>query len=311
MAFRGWEKLPLRIESGETVEAVAPVIVSASRATDIPAFQAEWFMARLRAGYAKWRNPFNPRQTQYVSFRKTRAVIFWSKNPAPLLPCLPEIEAMGLNYYFQFTLNDYEAEGLEPCLPPLAERVETFRRLADRIGPERVIWRFDPLVLTERLTADLLLDRISRLAGLLCGCTRKLVISFADIQRYRAVQRRLSRHCAGVREFTPEEMIAFAARLVDLSGAWGVELATCAEAVELAGIAHNCCIDDRLLAQCFGGDAELMAFLGCGALFPGKASSRSALKDQGQRKACRCIASKDIGAYGTCGHDCLYCYACR
>ncbi|NTV67615.1 MAG: DUF1848 domain-containing protein, partial [Chlorobaculum sp.] len=197
MAFRGWEKLPLRIETGETVEAVAPVIVSASRATDIPAFQTEWFIARLRAGYAEWRNPFNPRQTQYVSFRKTRAVIFWSKNPAPLLPCLPEIEAMGLNYYFQFTLNEYEAEGLEPGLPPLAERVETFRRLAERIGPERVIWRFDPLVLTERITADSLLDRISRLAGLLCGCTRKLVISFADIQRYRAVRRRLSRHCAG------------------------------------------------------------------------------------------------------------------
>ncbi|NTW54852.1 MAG: DUF1848 domain-containing protein [Chlorobaculum sp.] len=311
MAFRGWEKLPLLIESGETIQAVAPVIVSASRATDIPAFHAEWFMARLRVGYVPWRNPFNPRQRQYVSFRKTRAVIFWSKNPAPLLPQLPEIEAMGLNYYFQFTLNDYEADGLEPGVPPLDERIETFRRLADRIGPERVVWRFDPLLLTDLLTAAALLDRIDRLAGMLRCHTRKLVISFADLQRYRSVQHRLSRHCAGAREFTPDEMVAFAARLVDLNKGWGLELATCAEAVELAGIAHNRCIDERLLARCFSNDGELMAFLGGGALFSGEASSRPALKDRGQRKACGCIVSKDIGAYGTCGYGCLYCYAGR
>ncbi len=311
MAFRGWERIPLRIESGETVEAIAPVIVSASRATDIPAFHAEWFMARLRAGYVLWRNPFNPRQRQYVSFRKARAVIFWSKNPAPLLPHLSEIDALGINYYFQFTLNDYEAEGLEPGVPPLDERVETFRRLAERIGPERVIWRFDPLLLTGQLTADALLARIERLAGALRGCTRKLVISFADIERYRAVRQRLSRRCAGAREFTPGEMTSFAARLVDLGAEWGVELATCAEEIELAGIAHNRCIDGRLLAQCFGNDAELMEFLGGGALFPGGVASGSALKDRGQRKACGCIVSKDIGAYGTCGHGCLYCYACR
>jgi hypothetical protein len=310
MAFRGWEKLPIRIESGETVEAIAPVIVSASRATDIPAFHAEWFMARLRAGYVQWRNPFNSRQQQYVSFRKTRAVIFWSKNPAPLLPHLPEIDAMGLGYYFQFTLNDYEADGLEPGVLPLAGRVETFRQLADCIGPEQVVWRFDPLILTDRLTADALLDRITHLAEMLRGYTRKLIISFADIQRYRAVQRRLSRHCA-VREFTPEEMVSFASRLVDLSGEWGVELATCAEEMTLDGIAHNRCIDDRLLAQCFGDDTELMEFLGIDPLFPGEAATSSALKDRGQRKACGCIVSKDIGAYGTCGHGCLYCYAGR
>jgi len=311
MAFRGWEKLPIRIETGETVEAVAPVIVSASRATDIPAFHAEWFMARLRAGYAPWRNPFNPRQSQYVSFRKTRAVVFWSKNPAPLLPHLSEIDALGINYYFQFTLNDYEPDGLEPGLPPLAGRVETFRQLAGRIGPERVVWRFDPLALTERLTAEALLERIERLAEALRGCTRKLVISFADIERYRAVQRRLSRHSAGAREFTPEETASFAARLVERNERWGLELAACAEEVELPGIARNRCIDDRLLSSCFGDDAELMDFLGVDPLFPGEASSRAALKDRGQRRACGCIVSKDIGEYGTCGHGCLYCYAQR
>ena len=311
MAFRGWEKLPIRVETGEEVEAIAPVIVSASRATDIPAFHAGWFMARLRAGYAPWRNPFNPRQRQYVSFRKTRAVIFWSKNPAPLLPYLSELDALGINYYFQFTLNDYEADCLEPVVPPLVERIETCRRLSERIGPERVIWRFDPLALTDRLTADALLDRIARLAEQLRDSTRKLVISFADIERYRSVRRRLARHGAGVREFTPEEMAAFAAKLVERNKRWGLELAACAEEIELPGIARNRCIDDRLLSSCFGDDAELMEFLGVDPLLPGEASSRISLKDRGQRKACGCIISKDIGEYGTCGHGCVYCYAQR
>ena len=311
MTFRGWEKLPIRIESGEMVEAVAPVIVSASRATDIPAFHAAWFMARLRAGYVEWRNPFNLSQRQYVSFRKTRAVIFWSKNPAPLLPHLPEIDTLDINCYFQFTLNNYEADGLEPVVPPLEERVETFRQLAERIGPERVIWRFDPLVLTDRLTPDMLIERIARLAEQLRDSTRKFVISFADIERYRSVRRRLARHSVGARELTPEEMASFTTKLVERNASWGFELATCAEEIELPGISSNRCIDDHLLVQCFSDDAELMEFLGVDPLFPGEASSGTSLKDRGQRKACGCIVSKDIGEYGTCAHGCAYCYAMR
>lgn len=311
MAFRGWEKLPIRIETGELVEAVAPVIVSASRATDIPAFYANWFMERLRAGYVEWRNPFNARERQYVSFAKTRAIVFWSKNPAPLLPYLSEIDALGIKYYFQFTLNDYEADGLEPGVPPLAERIETFRRLAGRIGPERVVWRFDPLVLTSSVTPEALLDRIDRVAGMLRGCTRRLVISFADIECYQSVRRRLSRSSAGAREFTPEEMDEFAAWLVERNKEWGLELSACAEDSELAGIAKSRCIDGRLLASCFSDDSELMEFLGGGTLFPGDGPVSFSLKHRGQRKACGCIVSKDIGAYGTCGHGCAYCYARR
>lgn len=290
---------------------MAPVIVSASRATDIPAFHADWFMERLRAGYVEWRNPFNARQRQYVSFAKTRAVIFWSKNPAALLPHLAELDALGLNYYFQFTLNDYEDDGLEPGVPPLAERIETFRQLAKRIGPERVVWRFDPLILTSTVTLEVLLDRIAALAEQLRGCTRRLVISFADIECYRSVLRRLSRSNAGAREFTPEEMDEFAAWLVERNKEWGLELSACAEDSALAGIAKSRCIDGHLLASCFGDDGELMEFLGGDTLFPGDGPVSSALKHRGQRKACGCIVSKDIGAYGTCGHGCLYCYAMR
>ena len=124
-----------------------PFIISASRATDIPAFHGTWFMERLRAGFCRRRNPFNRAQESFISFEKTRLFVFWSKNPAPFLKYLPEIESTGRQFYFQYTLNDYEEEGLEPNLPVLRRRLDGFRRLADMVGPQRVIWRFYPIIL--------------------------------------------------------------------------------------------------------------------------------------------------------------------
>jgi hypothetical protein len=282
---------------------VAPVILSASRATDVPAFQADEFMARLRAGWFEWRNPFRPSQVQRVVTDRVRAIVFWSKHPAGLLPHLDELDRRGLHYYFQYTLNDYTAEGLEPRVPELGARLAMFRRLADRLGPERVIWRLDPLLLTDRLGLGELLDRAARLAAQLAGHTRRLVFSFVDIARYAAVRRRLAQTAPGAREFTLEEMHACARGLAEIARAHGLQLATCAEEVDLAafGIAHNRCVDGERLARLGPQDAALQAFLG----------SRAARKDRGQRPACGCLASKDIGAYGTCRHGCAYCYACR
>ena len=134
MAFRGWEKEKLTLPDGNVVDASCPVIISASRATDIPAYFSTWFRNRLEAGYMRWTNPFNANQVQYVSFSRTRVIVFWSKNPKPLLRYLPQIDEVGINYYFQFTLNDYEAEGLEPNVAPLSKRIEIFKRLSDKIN---------------------------------------------------------------------------------------------------------------------------------------------------------------------------------
>lgn len=280
---------------------VEPVILSASRATDIPACYADWFMNRLRAGFFEWRNPFRPAQVQTVSTAKTRAIVFWTKEPAALLPHLDELDRRGLHYYFQYTLNDYEAEGLEPRLPPLAARIESFRKLAARVGPERVIWRLDPLLVSENSGVAQLLEKAARLMVKLAPHTRKLVFSFADIERYPAVKRNLARRGCAVREFTPEEMEEFARGLAASNRGHGLALATCAEEIELAesGIAHNRCVDGELLARLWPEDGNLLAFLG----------SRAARKDKGQRPACGCLASKDIGRYGTCPHGCSYCYA--
>ena len=115
-------------------QALHPLILSASRETDMPAFYADWFVSRLREGWCEWKNMYNG-DIREVSFDKTRMIVFWWKNPKPLLERLDEVEPLGFRqYYFQFTLNDYVREGLEPNVPPVAERIDTFKRLADRIG---------------------------------------------------------------------------------------------------------------------------------------------------------------------------------
>lgn len=137
-------KIYITTENGETVQAFAPMIVSASRSTDIPAFYADWFFNRLKKGYSVWTNPFNG-VPSYVSYNKTRFIVFWSKNPRPLLQHLDYLEERNIGCNIQYTLNDYESEGLEKGVPPLAQRIDTFKKLVDKLGVGRVVWRFDPM----------------------------------------------------------------------------------------------------------------------------------------------------------------------
>ena len=293
-----WERVNI-ISNGVACAAQAPLIISASRATDIPAFYSEWLLRRLEEGFVRWDNPFNGKPS-LVSFARARLFVFWTKNPRPLMARLDAFDRRGLNYYFQFTLNDYEAEGLEPGVPPLDERVAAFAELSERIGPERVIWRFDPLLLTDTIDVETLLRKLEKIARRLQGFTRRLVISFADIQGYANVARNLAGTAVRAREFSDASMRALAAGLMERNREWGFQVGTCAENIDLSdyGIEHTRCVDDRLIARVFAHDPLLAAFV---------AAPR--LKDKGQRKACGCIPSKDIGAYGTCPHLCAYCYA--
>ncbi len=290
-----------------------PFIISASRATDIPAFHGTWFMERLRAGFCRRRNPFNRAQESFISFEKTRLFVFWSKNPAPFLKYLPEIESTGRQFYFQYTLNDYEEEGLEPNLPVLRRRLDGFRRLADMAGPQRVIWRFDPIILGGELTVEHILDKVERIGRELSPCTEKLVFSFVDM--YRGSTRALHRLNPGYRAPLNGEMLALAQGIAERNASWPhrLELAACAESIDLRaqGIVGNKCIDGTLIARLCPHDAELLA-----AIAPQRKQlsllpdvPESAPKDRGQRPACGCIPSRDIGAYGTCPHLCVYCYA--
>ncbi len=307
-----WEKYTIKLDSGCELEAIAPVIISASRSTDIPAFYSPWLIHRLKRGYVAWTNPFN-RVVQYVSFANARLFVFWSKNPAPIIPFLNKLDQSNVNYYFQFTLNDYILEQLEPNVPDLTSRIETFKKLSDIIGKEKIIWRFDPVLMSDKLDMNALLGRIKNIGNRIHPFTEKLVFSFADITMYRKVQTNLVKDGGGFREFHQEEMIEFAQKLSEVIRIWGLKLATCCEEVALEeyGIRHNRCIDDELIVRLFPRDVKLMSWLGYS---PGLFKNRlyitnSKLKDKGQRNICGCIISKDIGMYNTCNHLCRYCYA--
>lgn len=227
-------------------------------------------------------------------------LFFWSKNPAPLLPYLSTLKERGIGCYIQYTLNDYEAEGLEPNVPPLAQRIDTFRRLVDALGMGAVVWRFDPLILTDRIKIDTLLEKKAHIADALVGYTEELVFSFADIASYKKVSRNLRQSGINYREWDEKSMLEFASRLSTMNhDNWNLKLATCAERIDLSeyGIEHNRCIDPELISRLAPDNAVLQNFL------------YNAKTDSGQRKACGCILSKDIGAYNTCPHGCLYCYA--
>ncbi len=324
------EKITIVTDSGGRAAAVAPVVISASRSTDIPAFYAEWFFHRLSQGYCAWYNPFN-QQKVYVSFARCKVIVFWTKNPAPILPYLCELDRRGIHYYFQVTLNDYVAEGFEPNVPSVAERINTFKTLSEQVGAERVIWRFDPLIVTPTLTPRTLLLRLWHIGNELKGYTRKLVFSFVDVKAYRKVQSNLVRETtsftrddvltAEMNAAQRQEIIDGLVKLRDIwrEQGWDIALATCAEAFdyEAYGIEHNRCIDGALMEQLWSDDEELVYYLRTGkqptrdlfGTMPPLPPTRKDLKDKGQRTICGCMVSKDIGMYNTCQHLCVYCYA--
>lgn len=324
------DKITIISDFGEQIEAIAPVIISASRSTDIPAFYAKWFFNRLAKGYCSWYNPFN-QQKMYVSFKRCKVIVFWTKNPQPIIPYLQELDKRGIHYYFQVTLNDYVNENFEPNVPSVEQRVETFRQLSEIVGHKRVIWRFDPLIITPQITPRNLLSRIWKIGNMLNGYTDKLVFSFVDVKAYRKVQNNLIKEisyfskdnieAAELNAIQRQEIVEGLIKLREIwaSKGWNLSLATCAEEVNLTSynIEHNRCIDGELMEDLFKDDHELIHYLRTGELLetdlfgsvPTLPNKSKNLKDKGQRKTCKCIVSKDIGMYNTCRHFCIYCYA--
>lgn len=297
-------------------EITAPFIISASRATDIPAFYSDWLINRFDQSYTAKINPYDRSKISYISLEKVKAIVFWSKNPKPLIDKLDFFDRRNISYYFQFTLNDYEKENLEPGLPKLNERIEIFQRLSEKIGKEKVIWRFDPLIKTEITSYEELLERIMKIADIIIPFTNKLVFSFAEIESYRKVRRAFSSR-KDLFFKPPESYQASADVKIDfvkkLSTAIpelkklnpDIQIASCADSIDYSSyvIIPNRCVDDELLLK-ISADEELHQFLR-----PDLFRDEYYLKDRGQRKNCGCVLSRDIGAYDSCPHFCLYCYA--
>lgn len=264
------------------------MIISASRRTDIPTWYAPWLVNRVRAGFVDVRNPMNPRQISRVDLspRVVDAMVFWTKNPLPMLPLLPELAAYM--YYFQFTLNAYGRD-VEAHVPSKADvMIPAFQDLARRLGPERVVWRYDPIFLTPHYTAEFHAEAFGQMAKRLEGYTQQCVISFLDLYRHT----RANMKGTALLPMGEAEMRSLARRLADMARRHGMVMTSCAEAIDLqdCGVAHGSCIDGALLERLLGQKID-------------------AGKDPGQRGHCGCIPSIDIGMYSTCRNGCSYCYA--
>ena len=264
------------------------MILSVSRRTDIPAFYAEWFMERLRQKYVLVRNPFNAHNISRIplSPENVDAIVFWTKNSKPIHRYLDEIDELGYKYYFQYTITPYRND-LEEKVQDKKEIVETFQTLSKKIGSEKVILRYDPVILNENYTIDFHKKAFTRLCDLLAPYTKKIVFSFLD--DYKKISKNIKQ--LNIKEISAEEMCIMAEYFADTAKKYNLKIESCAEKIDLEkyNINHGKCIDDELIEKITGAKIK-------------------APKDN-QREACGCIKCIDIGEYNSCIHNCLYCYA--
>ena len=264
------------------------MIISASRRTDIPAFYSDWFFNRIKDGYVMVRNPMNHHQVSKIALSPdvVDCIVFWTKNPLPMLDRIDELK--DYNYYFQFTLNSY-AQDIEPSVPSKSKEViGTFKKLSDKIGAERIVWRYDPIIINDKYPRQYHIDYFEKLAHSLEGKFNRCVISFVDYYKKNATNFRVN----NISEPFTNDVLYIAERFSEIAQKNGFKIYSCAEKYDLEnyGIQHGKCIDDGLIEQIIG-------------------SKLSVQKDKNQRAECGCVDSIDIGSYNTCLHGCKYCYA--
>jgi len=261
------------------------LILSVSRRTDIPAFYTDWFINRIKAGFVHVRNPMNYHQVSKVSLAPDviDCMVFWTKNPTPILDKLKLIS--NYNYYFQVTINAYDKE-IERNVPETNIIINTFQNLSMKIGKQKTIWRYDPIFYSSDIDLSYHLRNFGEIASQLTGFTNRCIISFADV--YRKTERNM-RYIQPLSEYM---MLEMGARLSAIAKSFDMEIMACSESIDLSpvGIENAKCIDDFLISAIIG----QKIYVG---------------KDKNQRSECGCVTSVDIGAYNTCKHGCLYCYA--
>lgn len=263
------------------------MILSVSRRTDIPAFYSDWFLNRLKEGYVCVRNPMYPKQVSRIELnsKTIECIVFWTKNPKDMLKKLDAFSEY--QYYFQYTLNPYD-QGIETNVPACNDRIQTFIDLSERIGKERVIWRYDPIIITSEIGVQYHIGMFEKIASELCNHTSSVVISILD--NYQKIRRRM--RAIESRNPNTSEIESIATSFKRIADSYGMKISTCAEDIDLKPYSINPgkCIDDELISKILG-------------------QSITIPKDKNQRGVCGCVESIEIGAYNTCLHNCIYCYA--
>ena len=264
------------------------MILSVSRRTDIPNYYSDWFFNRIKAGFVYVRNPMNAHQVSKIDItpKVVDCIVFWTKNPQPMLDRLDELTSY--EYYFQFTLTGY-GKDIERNVPHKKEKMlPIFQELSKKIGMKRVIWRYDPIIFTNRYTPEYHLKAFEQIATALRGYTEKCVISFVDVY----AKNKKSMELLNSYEVDKIELLEFSKKIAVIARDNGIAVGSCAERIDLdeCGIEHNCCIDKNLIESIIGCKLKVD-------------------KDKNQRQECGCMESVEIGTYNTCKNGCKYCYA--
>ena len=262
------------------------MIISASRRTDIPAFFSEWFLKRLEEEYVYVRNPFNSKLISKISLMPEviDGIVFWTKNAVPMLPKLNRLGTFP--FYFHWTVNPY-GKDIEEHIPSKNDiLIPGFKKMSNRLGNDRVIWRYNPIVFTNKYTAAYHLYYFEKLAKRLSGYTRRCIVSFLDYYE----DTRQNMRGLGLTDKTDTETIDLIHKFADIAQKYHIDLEICTDRQKPEGVKMACCIDKTIFERIQGYPITLG-------------------KDPGQRPECRCMESIDIGMYDTCGNGCLYCYA--
>ncbi|MDD6169640.1 MAG: DUF1848 domain-containing protein [Lachnospiraceae bacterium] len=264
------------------------MILSVSRRTDIPNYYSEWFINRMKEGFLYVRNPMNIHQVSKIMLSPdiVDCIVFWTKNPKPMLDKLDALKEY--KYYFQFTLTGYGRD-VEKGLPhKKKEVIPVFKELSKKIGSEKVIWRYDPIFFNENYTKEYHINAFSQIAEELEGYTHRCVISFVDFY----AKNRKGMEELKLQETKERQLVSFSGKLQEVALAKGIEVFSCAEKIDLSecGIKHGSCIDKNIIEEITGCKIE-------------------ASKDKNQREECGCVESVDVGSYNTCLNGCKYCYA--
>ncbi|MCH5374551.1 MAG: DUF1848 domain-containing protein [Planctomycetes bacterium] len=267
-------------------------IISVSRRTDIPAFYGDWFMQRIREGFAGVVNPFGGRRYR-VSLKPedVACFVFWSKDLTPFADHLEALDRLGYRFYFNYTVT---------ALPSVFESgvdreaaLNTLKTLSGRYSPAHINWRFDPIILSSISDEEFYLRAFESFAVELEGLVERCIFSFVDF--YGKVRRNFKdlakAHGVRVDEPTEQAQIDLANQLAEIAARHGITMYACCEdglVGERIQKAH--CVDGALVERLFG-------------------PSSVAFRDKGTRPECGCTESTDIGTYNTCPHGCVYCYA--
>ena len=260
------------------------MIIDTGNRTDIPAFYSEWFMNRIREGFVMVRNPYSPEQvTRYrLDPEVVDALIFTSKNPAPMVKHLSELDRFRMFWYV--TITPY-GKSIEPNVPDKRRVIEAFQKISEHVGSHAMSWRYDPIFISETYSVEYHIDAFERMATELEGYTEQVVISFIDLFE------KTKKNFPEAREVRREERLALGKAMAETGRRHHMTVRSCLEGVELAqfGVDVQGCMSQAVIEHAIG---EKL-------IIP---KSRHILD-------CECVMGNDIGAYNSCAHFCKYCYA--